>query len=260
MREPRRASHIYTDPVTMLPVQDVIPSRTTPWVTLSVMGILTAVLIVELLLPEHAVRGLILSYGVVPAHLSWIALLTSALLHHGLLDAGVHILALWIFGDNVEDRLGRWRYAGLLAASAVVSGLIAARLNPGALGPIIGAGGAVGAVIGAHLVLLPRSRVLMLVPVWRDIDLVEIPAAIVVLVWVLVTGVTSGAQVAPFAGAPLAVTAQISGVLTGAALARLLARPDRLHCAWWNVAPNQLSDRRRTSRETSARSASSASN
>jgi membrane associated rhomboid family serine protease len=260
IRTPRRASHIYTDPVTMLPVQDVVPSRTTPWVTLGLMGILTAVLVFELLLSEHAVRGLILSYGLVPAHVFWTAPLTSALLHYGILDAAVNVLALWIFGDNVEDRLGRGRYAGLLVAGAVLSGLIGARVSAGALAPIIGAGGAVGAVIGAYLVLLPRSRVLMVVPVWRGIDLVEIPAAMVVMAWVLLTGVTAGAQAAPFPGIPLSVTAQVSGLLTGAALARVLARPDRLRCAWWNVAPNQLPDLRRTSRDTSANSASSASN
>jgi membrane associated rhomboid family serine protease len=244
----------------MLPVQDVIPSRTTPWVTLGLMGVLTAVLIVALLLSEHAARGLILSYGLVPAHVSWLSLVTSPLLHYGVLDAAINVLALWIFGDNVEDRLGRIRYAFLLTAGAVLSGLVGARVNEGALAPIIGAGGVAGAAIGAHLVLLPRSRVLMLVPMWRGIDLVEIPSAMVVLVWVLLTSVVAGAQAAPFAAVPLAVTVQVAGLLTGAALARLLARPERLHCAWWNVSPTQVPDRRRTSRETSARSASSASN
>jgi membrane associated rhomboid family serine protease len=244
----------------MLPVQDVVPSRTTPWVTLGLMGILTAVLLVALLLSEHAARGLILSYGLVPAHLSSTTLLTAALLHYGILDAGVNILALWIFGDNVEDRLGRWRYVALLILSTVLSGLVVARMSEGGLVPIIGAGGAVGGVVGAYLVLLPASRVLMLVPVWRGIDLVEIPAAMVVIAWLLLTALTGGMQSAAFVGVPLAVTQQASGLVTGAALARLLARPDRLRCAWWNVAPDQLPDRRRTSRDTSASSASNASN
>jgi membrane associated rhomboid family serine protease len=253
-------THIYTDPVTMLPVQDVIPSRTTPWLTLGLMGLLAAVLVFELLLSEHAARGLILSYGLVPAHVSWHALLTSALLHYGILDAAVNIVALWIFGDNVEDRLGRWRYAVLLVASTALSGLIGARMNGSSLAPVIGAGGGIGAVIGAYLVLLPRSRVMMLVPVWRGVDLVEIPAAMVVMAWLLLTGITTGAQAPPFGGIPLAATVQVAGLLTGAALARLLARPERLRCEWWNAPPSQLPDLRRTSRETSASSASSASN
>jgi membrane associated rhomboid family serine protease len=241
----------------MLPVQDVIPSRTTPWVTLGLMGLLAAVLVFELLLSEHAARGLILSYGLVPAHVSWHAPFTSALLHYGILDAAVNIVALWIFGDNVEERLGRPRYAALLVASAALSGLIGARMNASSLAPMVGAGGGVGAVIGVYLVLLPRSRVMMLVPVWRGVDLVEIPAAMVVMAWLLLTGITSGA---PFAGVPLAATVQVSGLLIGAALARLLARPERLRCEWWNAPPGQLPDLRRTSRETSASSASSASN
>jgi membrane associated rhomboid family serine protease len=244
----------------MLPVQDVLPSRTTPWVTLGLMGLVAAVLVFELLLSEDAARGLILSYGLVPAHVSWQAVFTYALLHYGVLDAGVNIGALWIFGDNVEDRLGRRRYLMLIVASAALSGLVGARMNAGSLAPIIGAGGSVGAVIGAYLVLLPRSRVMMLVPIWRGVDLVEVPAALVVMAWLLLTGITTGAHTALF-DIPMAAAVQVSGLLTGAALARLLARPERLRCEWWNAPPKrQLPDLRRTSRETSASSASSASN
>lgn len=244
----------------MLPVQDVIPSRTTPWVTLGLMAAIAVTLLVELILPEPSVRGLILSYGLVPAHVPAPSLVTSAFLHHNILDASVNIVALWVFGDNVEDRLGRGRYLVLFVSGAVLSGLAAAWTGQDAPGPIIGAAGATGAIIGAHLILLPASRILMLVPVWRGIDLVEIPAAIVVLPWALLAGLLRAAQADPFAGLPMVLTLQVAGLLTGAALARLLARPERLQCAWWNVAAAHPPVRRRTSRETSASSASSASN
>ncbi len=244
----------------MLPVQDVVPSRTTPWATIGLMITITGMLVFELLLSEHSVRGLIVSYGLVPAHVSWPALVTSPFLHYGVLDAACNVLALWIFGDNAEDRLGRGRYLALFVGGAALSGLAAARLSAGSLTPIIGASGGVGTVIGAYLVLLPTSRVLMLVPVWRGVDLVEIPAAMAVLTWLLLTGVAAGSQVPTFIGVPLAFTVQACGLVVGAAMARLLARPERLRCAWWNVPATQLPDLRRTSRETSASSASSSSN
>ena len=108
--------------------------------------------------------------------------------------------------------------------------------------------------------LFPASRVLMLTPVWRGIDLIEVPAAVVVIFWVIAGGLLTGAFADPLNDLPLTVPAQASGIVLGAATARLLVRRDRMSCAWWNVRTDQLPDRRRTSRETSANSASSASN
>lgn len=244
----------------MLPVQDVIPSRTTPWATLGLISLIAGMLIIELGLPELSVRRLIVSYGLVPAHLSWPTVLTATFLHYGVLDASANMLTLWLFGDNVEDRLGHARFLALFLAGAVAAALTASWLADPGLTPLIGAAGPIGAVVGAHLVLLPKSQVLMLVPVWRGLDLVEIPTALVVPAWVLLTGLLPGAEGGPWAALSLTLGLQVSGFLTGAALARLLARPERLNCAWWNDLAGQPPERRRTSRETSASSASSASN
>jgi membrane associated rhomboid family serine protease len=244
----------------MLPVQDVIPSRTTPLATLGLMAVIGVTLLVELILSERTVRGLILSYALLPAHVPAPSLATYAFLHHGILDASVNIVALWLFGDNVEDRLGRGRFLVLFMSGALLSGVAAGWVSQDSPGPVIGAAGATGAVIGAYLILLPASRILMLVPLWKGIDLVEIPAAVVVAPWVLLAGLVPAAQASPLVSLPAVLTLQAAGLLTGASLARLLARPERLRCAWWNVVPAQPPDRRRTSRETSASSASSASN
>jgi hypothetical protein len=89
---------------------------------------------------------------------------------------------------------------------------------------------------------------------------VEIPAAFVVLPWILLTSAVTGAREPFFAGLPLALGLQAAGVATGAALARLIVRPERLRCEWWNRPATQPPDLRRTSRDTSANSASNASN
>lgn len=244
----------------MLPVQDAIPSRTTPWTTLALVAALGIVALVEGL-AGPAARPLILSYGLAPAHASIGTVLTATLLHYGLVDAAANLLALWIFGDNVEDRLGRPRFLGLFALGAAVSALVIVRLDPLLTAPIVGAGGAVGAVLGAYLVLLPAGRVLVLVPTWRGFDLVDVPAAIVLACWLLVVSLGVGARSAGTMGIPMTTVAQLAGMVAGAAAARLLARPERRGCDWWNVPAGQLpAVRRRTSRDTSASSVNSASN
>jgi membrane associated rhomboid family serine protease len=242
----------------MLPVQDVLPSRTTPWVTLALIAVIVLMLAVEILLSEPVVRTLILSYGLVPTHVSWWAPVTSVFLHHGATDAAANLVMLWIYGDNVEDRLGHGRFLLFVLCCGVAAGLAAASLATTPV-PLIGAGGAVGGVIGAYLVLLPASRVFMLVPVWRGLDLVEIPAALLVGFWVLAIGLAPVGPQGP-AGIPLALVTQTAGLLVGAAGVFLFRRQERLGCAWWNVPTDQPPpDRRRTSRDTSASSVSNAS-
>lgn len=244
----------------MLPVQDVMPSRTTPRAILGLMTAIVAVLALQLPLTEHAVRGLILSYGLVPAHLSWQALLTYAFLHHGIVDTGVNVLALWIFGDNVEDRLGPVRTIALFLAGSVLAGLAVGRVAPDAMMPLVGAAGGVGALVGAHLRLFRQARVMMLVPDRHGVDLVDVPAQLVAMAWLVLIAVITAMWTAPLSGLMTATTVvPVAGMLAGVVLVRLLARPERLRCGWWNE-PVQLPDRRRTSRDTSASSASSVSN
>ena len=244
----------------MLPVQDVMPSRTTPRAILGLVAAIAAALAFELSLAEPSVRGLMLSYGLVPAHVSWQALLTYTFLHHGVFDAGVNALALWIFGDNVEDRLGSVRVVVLVLAGSVLAGLAVARIAPDALMPIVGAAGGVGAVVGAHLVLFRQARVMILVPDRHGVDLVDVPAMLVALIWLLLTVVLAGMRTAPLSGlAAVTTIVPVAGMAAGLVLARILVRPDRLRCAWWNE-PAQRPERRRTSRDTSASSASSVSN
>ena len=218
----------------MLPVQDAMPSRTTPWVTIGFIALITAVLGLELTRSVPSARGLILSYGLVPAHLSPVTVLTAPFLHHGLFDAVLQCIVLWVFGDTVEDRLGRVRYLLLFIGGAALSGLAAVAASHASVLPIVGAAGGTGAIVGAHLVLFRQARVLMLVPTGRDIDLVEIPAADVAIAWLVLTALVAGALTTT-AGRPAAPLMPVVGLLIGAALGRVLARPERLRCAWWNV-------------------------
>jgi membrane associated rhomboid family serine protease len=245
----------------MLPIQDVLPSRSRPWITTAIVAALATTYGVQILLDPAEVRRLIFTYALLPAQWSWPALFSSLLVSRGVIDAATGVLALWVFGDNVEDRLGRLRYLILAVGAGAVSALLAARMSvdmPG--GYIAGPSGLAGAVIGAHLVLVPRSKILVLVPGGRGVDLVELPAPLVTLMWLTIAGAI-GTAVATIPGnVTVAVLHQLAGLVVGAAAARLLVRRERLRCEWWNVPRVRYSpDRRRTSRDTSASSVSNAS-
>src|SRR5919106_5815657 len=94
----------------MFPVSDVIPSRTTPYVTVGLIALNALAFLVELSLDERALQELVQVFGVVPASFAWPAVVTSMFLHGGWLHILGNMLYLWIFGDNVEDRLGHVRY------------------------------------------------------------------------------------------------------------------------------------------------------
>ena len=247
----------------MIPLQDVIPTRSTPWMTLSLITATTLVFALELALPDPARRALILSYGIVPSHTTWSSALTHIFLHEGFVHIFANMAALWIFGDNLEDRLGRARFLGLFLLAGAFAGVTVARLDPGSSLPIIGASGAVGGIIGGYLALFPTSRVLMLVPLWRGIDLVEIPTVMLLGVWILAQGIFAGSQVNAGSGLPMTLVVQAAGLVVGALLARVLQRRDRRRCEWWNQRMDRASDqppaRRRTSRDTSASSVSNSS-
>jgi membrane associated rhomboid family serine protease len=244
----------------MLPIQDVMPTRTLPRVVIGLVVAIVSGLALQLSLDTPAARGLLLAYGLIPAHSSPSTLLTYAFLHYGLADALVNALTLWVYGDNVEDRLGRARTLALFVLGAVAGGFVATQLAPDALTPVLGAAGGVGAIVGAHLRLFRQARVMMAVPDRHGFDLVEVPSPLVAMMWLVLTAVLAGMATAPLSGFATSTTAiPTTGLVLGAVLGQLLARPERLRCSWWNV-PRQLPERRRTSRDTSASSASSASN
>src|SRR5262245_57763602 len=145
----------------MIPIRDVIPSRTTPWVTLLLIGTNAAVFLYELALSDTALRGFIREFGLVPAHFSWSAATTSMFIHESLLHAGSNLLALWIFGDNVEDQLGHGRYLAFYLLTGYAAGLAEVWASPASTIPLIGASGAIAGVMGAYFVMYPRSRVLV---------------------------------------------------------------------------------------------------
>ncbi len=188
----------------MIPLRDTIRSRTIPFVNLAIIGLNALVFLFELRLSPQGLNRFTFAFGMVPARLqltSPLALLSNPLplatlfthifLHGGWLHFLSNMWTLFIFGDNVEDRMGHGRYFLFYILAGLVSGLLQALAMTGSNIPAIGASGAIAGVLGAYFILYPAGRVLTLIPLFIFPWLVEIPAIIYLGFW-FITQLFSG--------------------------------------------------------------------
>ena len=159
----------------MIPLRDIIPSRTTPYITVTIIVLNALAWLFELLMPPEVLTDFLTAYGVVPASLSWPTLITSMFLHGSWSHVIGNMWYLWIFGDNVEDRVGHGRFIVFYLFCGIAAALGQVAMDPNSTLPTIGASGAIAGVMGAYFVLYPHSRVLTLIP-WIFIQVVEMPA------------------------------------------------------------------------------------
>jgi membrane associated rhomboid family serine protease len=220
----------------MIPLRDVIPSRTTPVVTVALILVNVLVFFYQLSLGRD-IDIFLRSWAVVPAELSLPTLVTSMFLHGGFLHVGGNMLYLWIFGDNVEDRMGHGRFLAFYLTCGIVAAIAQVYVNPASDVPMLGASGAVAGVMGAYFVLYPRSRIVTLIPIVIFLQVVEIPAIFFLGIWFLmqlVSGVGSIATTATGAGGGVAFWAHAAGFAAGAIGVLALRRPERQRVEWWN--------------------------
>ena len=218
----------------MFPVSDVIPSRTTPYVSLGLIALNALTFLYELTLSDVDLQRFVQMYGVVPGDLDPSSIVTSMFLHGGWLHFLGNMLYLWIFGDNVEDRLGHGRFLLFYLGCGTAAALGQAGTNPSSLVPMVGASGAIAGVMGAYFVLYPRSRVLTAVFVLFLVDLIEIPAVFFLGIWFLMqffSGV--GSLGAAAAGGGVAFWAHVVGFAAGALTGLLWRTRDRRQIERW---------------------------
>ena len=174
----------------MLPLSDHNPSRTTPVVNYLLIAANVLMFFWELSLGPDIERDLVL-VSFVPARF-WLApfyppnlirILISMFLHAGWLHLGGNMLYLWIFGDNIEDRLGHFKYVIFYVLCGTVATLTHAVMNPSSRIPSLGASGAIAGVLGAYILLFPRAQVTTLIPIFVFVTVREIPAVIVLGLW-----------------------------------------------------------------------------
>jgi membrane associated rhomboid family serine protease len=220
----------------MIPLRDVIPSRTTPFVTMTIIGINALAFVYELSLGD-ATDSFLFSFGLVPAFFSWVTVFTSMFLHGGLLHFGGNMLYLWIFGDNVEDRMGHGRFVAFYLLCGVAAALAQAMFSPDSTVPMVGASGAIAGVMGAYFVLYPHSRIVTLLP-FIFIQIIEVPAIFFLGIWFLMQFLSGvGSIAATLRGEPgggIAFWAHVAGFLAGFIGVFIFRRPERQRVEWWN--------------------------
>ena len=148
---------------------------------------------------------------------------TYMFMHAGFLHLAGNMLYLWIFGDNVEDALGRVKYLVFYLVGGVVAALAHVLFNPNSQIPTVGASGAIGAVLGAYLILFPQSRVLTFIPIGFFLRLQLVPAAIVLGVWFILQLFSGVASLGGSDVAGTAFWAHIGGFVSGMLMAKLFA-------------------------------------
>jgi rhomboid family protein len=177
----------------MIPLRDVIPSRTTPVVTVAIIALNAVAWLYELSLPERSLDTLLKIYGVVPAAFQPMTLVTSMFLHGSWSHVIGNMWYLWIFGDNVEDRMGHGRFIVFYLLCGIGAALAHIAAQSTSLLPTIGASGAIAGVMGAYFVLYPHSRVLTLIPLIIVWEVVEIPAIFLLGFWFVMQLFSAGA-------------------------------------------------------------------
>ncbi len=201
----------------MIPLRDVIPSRTFPFVTITIIVLNALAWMLELSLEPRELERFLFAYGVIPADFHAPALVTSMFLH----GSWSHILGnmwyLWIFGDNVEDRCGHGRFVVFYLLCGVAAALGQVVINSTSMLPTIGASGAIAGVMGAYFVLYPQSRVLTLIPIFFYFDVIEIPAIVLLGFWFLMQLFNAGAVATATSGTGggVAFAAHVAGFLVG---------------------------------------------
>jgi membrane associated rhomboid family serine protease len=221
----------------MIPLRDIIPSRTTPVVTIALIAINVLVFLYELSL-GRAVDAFTLYWGLVPAAFSWVAVLTSMFLHGGIMHVAGNMLYLWIFGDNVEDRMGHGRFLVFYLLCGTAAALAQTITQPDSVVPMVGASGAIAGVMGAYFVLYPKSRIVTLIPLFFIFQVVEVPAILFLGIWFLmqfINGLGSIVTVAAGQSAGgIAFWAHVAGFVAGISGVVVFRRPERQRVEWWH--------------------------
>jgi len=180
------------------------------------------------LVPQHTV-AVLTGHSYDGAASGLLPLFTSMFLHGGFWHVAGNMLFLWIFGDNVEDYLGHFRYLAFYLGSGIAAGITHLLLNLGSRVPTVGASGAIAGVMGAYFILYPRARVLVWFP---PIFLFHVPAWLMLGYWFVVQFLMGTATAASQSG--IAVWAHVGGFVAGVLMIKMLAgRPHRYRYGTW---------------------------
>ncbi len=205
----------------MIPLYDTLHWRRFPIVNWLLIALNVIVFLYEISLSPAAVDRLTRTWGLVPTVLvthptvAWITIFTAMFLHGGWFHILSNMWVLFIFGDNVEDRMGGGRYLVFYLLSGLAAGLLQSLVLRTSTVPMIGASGAIAGVLGAYLVLYPRARIASLVPILFIFTIIEIPATIFLLFWFVSQLFSGWLALGGASGSGVAWWAHVGGFLFG---------------------------------------------
>lgn len=222
----------------LLPLYDENPTNSFPLFNFFLIAVNVLIFFWEISIGPQALQQVIANYGFVPKNLTdavtagrlmdpaYITIFTSMFLHGGFVHIFGNMLYLWIFGNNVEDRFGHIRYLLFYIFAGIAGVLGQTLIDPYSTIPGIGASGAIAGVLGGYLLMFPKARVVTIIPIFFFLQLIRLPAVIVLGFWIFVqfiSGVASITQ-APQQVGGVAWFAHIGGFLGGVLLTLLLPK------------------------------------
>jgi len=221
----------------MLPLYDTLRLHKFPLVNWVLIGANVLAFLYETQLNPGSLRGFIETWGVVPSQWmrnpssEWITLLSAMFLHGGWFHILSNMWVLFIFGDNVEDRMGAANYLVFYLLCGIAAGLLQSYILPTSSMPIIGASGAIAGVLGAYLILYPRARVASLVPILFIFTLVELPAVVFLVFWFISQLFSGLLSLNGASGGGVAWWAHVGGFLFGILAVNLFIQ-GRVYRTW----------------------------
>ena len=231
----------------MIPLKDDNPTEITPFVTVATIVACVLVFLYEISLPPGSNEAFVYMYGAIPAIVfghaqlpqelmslpAYGTLFSSMFLHGGWMHLIGNMLYLWIFGNNIEDVMGHVKFIVFYGICGVVAALSHAIIDPQSTIPMVGASGAISGVLGAYLLLFPRARVLVFIPIGFFSQMIHVPAALVLGLWFLMQ-LFSGGMSLGHEGGGVAFFAHIGGFIAGMALIGIFKHP---HIPFFNKPP-----------------------
>lgn len=214
----------------MIPYKDDNPLTIIPFSTILIIGLNILVFIMQIMSVEDS-KNIVYSYGAIPHNLvsfesnqpihPALTIFTSMFMHGGLFHLAWNMLFFWIFGNNIEERLGHVRFIFFYLFCGVVAAFSHVLLSPGSNVPMIGASGAVSGMLGAYILLFPMARIRTLVFLGFYITVVELPALIVIGFWAIIQVVSGLISQGNAAQGGIAFFAHVGGFIAGLATIKL---------------------------------------
>ncbi|MBI5410347.1 MAG: rhomboid family intramembrane serine protease [Nitrospirae bacterium] len=220
----------------MIPFKDDNPTRSFPFITIVLIAANTAIFTLQALSPVDA-QKIAFAYGAIPNYIlrfedvqpihPLLTVFTSMFMHGGFLHLGGNMLYLWIFGNNIEDKLGRWRFIIFYLFCGIAAAYAHALSNPASRIPMIGASGAVSGILGAYMLLFPHARIHTLIFLGFFVQVVRLPAIFVIGFWIVLQFINGMISKGLMGNGGVAWFAHIGGFIIGLLFIKLFLKTKR---------------------------------